>query len=128
MTLPRWNHLFDDLTVRKPCRWEEVPKVSLEYTDPDGGEVGADKEVLVALRRAALQCMPHTYVPWDSSPYEDIFNPRDSREGRPIEHIVERLGGPELQYFYVNTDGFTYARYAFQIDLEELARLGGDQK
>jgi hypothetical protein len=90
------RHLFDSLSVRKPSTWDEVPHA----------ELGTE------LLQAAMR-LPRRVVAWEASPMSDIFR-GDSRRTGAIEWVVERLGEEDIQYFYVNTEGYTYARYAFR--------------
>lgn len=86
------RHIFGGLTSRK-TEWEQMSSYEWDYFTPE------EKKALLGLPRK-------------------VWRPRDSiyagrfREGRgPLEWIVERAG----QFYYVNTEGFHYARYGFHI-------------
>lgn len=97
------RRLFGHLCDRKADSWDTV-----SFHDPS------------PVRRRVLAGLPVRTVPWDSSPMDHLFpTPSSARGGTDlIELIVQRLGGEEgqLQYFYVNTEGYDYARYAFRFD------------
>lgn len=78
-------------------------------------------------RMRILMGLPRKQVAWDTSPMDDIFyksgDGRDAGEpGRskhvPLECVVERMGSEDdqLQYFYVNNEGYSYARYCFRFE------------
>lgn len=77
-------------------------------------------------RMRILMGLPRKQVAWDSSPMDGIFYKPGTRDedkpGRikqiPLECVVERMGEGEdqLQYFYVNNEGYGYARYAFRFE------------
>jgi len=61
-----------------------------------------------------LMGLPMRMVGWDTSPM-DYFLPEKSGPSHG-EMLVQRVGEEDIQYFYVNTEGYTYARYAFRFE------------
>lgn len=97
------RQLFAHLCSRKESQWEAMERV----TDLDDARMGV------------LMSLPQKIVTWDTSPMEDIFyRPKDrkgsSRTSEQMEWVVQRMGEDDLQYYYVNTEGFSYARYGFR--------------
>jgi hypothetical protein len=90
------RHLFNDLCSRKETSWDSQ----------------ASPETLDDERMRALMKLPRKQVAWNSSPMDHIFPGMNE----PLEWVVERMGDgdDELQYFYVNNEGYFYARYAFR--------------
>ena len=114
MALSDTRHLFNGITLRKPTSWDDM---SPKSANAPSYASRYPKSRHAADRLQALRHLPRTQVHWDSSPMDEIW---DWRLGLRLEWIVERLGGPELQMFYVNNEGFGYARHAYRIDIEEM--------
>lgn len=102
------RHLFDHLVSRKASRWDDI-RVA------DAAELGDE-------RMRALMTLPVRMVEWGTSPM-DSFLPVPGRGGSAAtEWLVQRLGEEEVQWFYVNTEGYTYARYAFRFEPRSVGR------
>ncbi len=80
---------------RKETSWDNMP---IQPIDDD--------------RMKVLMGLPMRMVGWNTSPM-DYFLPDKSGHSHG-ELLVQRVGDEEVQYFYVNTEGYTYARYAFR--------------
>lgn len=95
------RQLFGPLCERKAPSWDAVG-----FHD------------LSPVRRRALAGLPVRIVPWDSSPMDHLFPTGASNGSSLIEVVVQRLGEEDgqVQYFYVNTEGYDYARYTFRFD------------
>lgn len=102
--------LFANMCLaRKETSWDSLPPETVD-----------DERMRVLLK------LPRKQVAWESSPMDDIFYKSEDREigqGRrnkliPLEWVVERMGDGEdqLQYFYVNNEGYNYARYTFRFE------------
>ena len=94
------RHLFSEICTRKATNWYTLPTQTL------------DDECMRLLMK-----LPRKQVAWNSSPMDEIFPlDRGVSLGGPLEWVVERMGegDDELQYFYVNNEGYRYARYAFR--------------
>ena len=89
------RNLFADLCSRKTISWDSL---SPETIDDE--------------RMGLLMKLPRKQVVWKTSPMDDIFPLKNEK----LEWVVERMGegDDELQYFYVNNEGYTYARYCFR--------------
>jgi len=98
---PDSRDLFDSQTTRKPDSWSEV-----------GGRSWDD---LTGTQRDAIRTLP--VVDMDSrGPMQNhpAFEPGSSAAGRgPIEFLVNTPNG---NHFYVNTEGYKYARYVMRVD------------
>lgn len=95
------RRLFDKFVSRKPGTWEQARKVDWNSLSPE--------------QQAAIKSLPLLELPPDVEPMSneiDQFFPQDKTGTEPIEWLVDTFGGG---YFYVNTEGYTYARYTFQI-------------
>jgi hypothetical protein len=97
------RQLFANLCSRKETQWEGMPH---------------PKELDDA-RMGALMALPQKIVTWDTSPMDDIFyKPKDKKSSSAptgqLEWVVQRMGESDLQYYYVNTEGYAYARYGFR--------------
>ena len=103
------RQLFENLCSRKEGAWDQLEKKQI------------DDE-----RMRILMGLPRKQVAWDTSPMDDIFYKSGDRDedkpGRskqvPLECVVERMGSEDdqLQYFYVNNEGYSYARYCFRFE------------
>ena len=103
------RQLFENLCSRKEGAWDQLEKKQI------------DDE-----RMRILMGLPRKQVAWDTSPMDDIFYKSGDRDedkpGRskhvPLECVVERMGSEDdqLQYFYVNNAGASYARYCFRFE------------
>jgi len=102
------RHLFSEICSRKAASWDSLSPETLD-----------DERMRVLMK------LPRKQVAWNSSPMDDIFpTVTDVRvhlagRARPacsLEWVVERMGegDDELQYFYVNNEGYSYARYTFR--------------
>ena len=99
--------LFAPLCNRKETSWDSL---SPETVD--------DERMKVLLK------LPRKQVAWSSTPMDDIFykvgekNSERVNKTLSIEWVVERMGeeDDQLQYFYVNNEGYNYARYAFRFE------------
>lgn len=95
------RQLFDKFVSRKPETWEQARKVDWSQLSPE--------------QQAAIKALPLLELPPNVEPMSneiDQFFPQDKTGDEPIEWLVDTFGGG---HFYVNTEGYTYARYAFQI-------------
>ena len=97
--------LFAPLCNRKETSWDSL---SPETVD--------DERMKVLLK------LPRKQVAWYSTPMDDIFYKVNEKKAAPsfaaLEWVVERMGDEDgqLQYFYVNNEGYNYARYAFRFE------------
>lgn len=97
--------LFSDRCYSKNPTWDGMPA---EYLD--------DEHIRLLMR------LPRKQVAWDSSPMDDIFYKTGDKAAEKrhsaLEWVVERMGEGEdqLQYFYVNNEGYGYARYTFRFN------------
>lgn len=97
--------LFENMTHRKETTWD-LPAQTLD-----------DERMGILLK------LPRKQVAWESSPTDSIFYKLGEKNSErliskniPLEWVVERMGEGEdqLQYFYVNNEGYDYARYTFR--------------
>lgn len=86
------RELFDPLVSRK-ADWDETARH--EYRD------------LTPAQRRALHAMPVL----DLDPAASAFNSLEAFAAEPIEKLVRRAG----KTYYVNSEGYDYARYSFRI-------------
>ena len=101
--------LFENMTQREETTWDtwELPAQALD-----------DERMRILLK------LPRKQVAWESSPMDSIFyklgekNAERLSKNIPLEWVVERMGEGEdqLQYFYVNNEGFDYSRYTFRFE------------
>ena len=97
--------LFAHMCNRKETSWNNL---SPETVD--------DERMKVLLK------LPRKQVAWNSTPTDDIFYKGSLtpaiNKSLPLEWVVERMGeeDDQLQYFYVNNEGYGYARYAFRFE------------
>jgi hypothetical protein len=99
------RNLFAKMCNRKETNWDNLPPETID-----------DERMRVLLK------LPRKQVAWDSSPMDEIFYKGSlttatvTNRSLPLEWVVERMGEGEdqLQYFYVNNEGYNYARYAFR--------------
>ena len=69
-------------------------------------------------RMKVLMGLPMRVVEWDTGPM-DYFLPKKPgglETTAPLELLVQRVGEEDIQYFYVNNEGYSYARYAFRFE------------
>jgi len=95
------RNLLAHKTTRKPNGWDETPLI----------------RKLADLQIQALRDLPQVIeTESDSHPMDDIF-PENSEKTETLEAIVVWQTSPEtVRTFYVNTEGATYARYAFEFN------------
>ena len=93
--------LFAHMCNRKETNWDNLTPETLD-----------DEHMRVLLK------LPRKQVAWGSSPMDDIFYRETPGSSIPLEWVVERMGEEDnqLQYFYVNNEGYGYARYAFRFE------------
>ena len=97
--------LFAHMCNRKETNWDNLTPETLD-----------DERMRVLLK------LPRKQVVWGSSPMEEIFYKGQLtptiNKSLPLEWVVERMGEEDnqLQYFYVNNEGYNYARYAFRFE------------
>jgi len=96
------RELFDKFVSRKPSTWDQTKKVDWNSFHDD--------------QKAAIEGLPIVEIPSGVEPMDsdiDKFFPQDKGdEGRGVEYRVET---PDGRVFYVNTEGYSYARYVFEI-------------
>jgi hypothetical protein len=94
--------LFDHMCSRKETSWDSMP---IRDVDDE--------------RMKVLMALPRRTVEWGTSPM-DYFLPQKPRAAlettAPLELLVQRVSEEEIQYFYVNNEGYSYARYAFRFN------------
>lgn len=91
--------LFSRFTARKPVTWEEIPALpNLESL------------------RTAIKYLPRMNIVTECPPYKLSISPDR------YEWVAKR----ESCYYYINTEGFEYARYAARIPIEMLEEDGLD--
>ena len=90
--------LFESQASRKASYWHHVRTPSTHFFTEE--------------RLEALLALPRVYVEDSVTPFSDIFVNEDG-----IEHllIVETDEDEPPYVFYVNTEGFTYARYSLRV-------------
>ena len=92
--------LFEQMCSRKETSWDNMP-----FQDVDDE------------RMKVLMGLPMRIIDWDTRP-TDPFLPQKPRDAlsttAPLELLIQRVGVDEVQYFYVNNEGYSYARYAFR--------------
>ena len=93
MSAPDFRLHFDRLTARKPFTWDACPL----------------RSDLTAVQVDMLRQLP--VVETVAAPLDDIFT-----DPSPGECVV-RVGG---RHFYVNPEGYTYARYVFEFEAHRL--------
>ena len=91
--------LFSHMCARKESSRDSLPPETVD-----------DERMRVLLK------LPRKQVAWGSSPMDDIFYKEGAKKTRPpfaLEWVVERMGDgdDQLQYFYVNNEGYGCARY-----------------
>jgi hypothetical protein len=84
-----FRNIFTPLTTRKPFRWDDTPM-----------ERGLGEWHAQMLRQLSV-------LKTSSAPLDDFLP-----ENHPLECVV-RVGE---RAFYVNTEGYRYARYAFEFN------------
>ena len=99
------RRFFEEWTERKACSWDEL----------------VPRRMPPELQRL-LSELPVQIIPWESSPMDDLF---PSGPHAAIELIAQRLGGEEgqIEHYYVNTEGYPYARYAFRFESQGVRGL-----
>ncbi len=99
------RNLFANLCARCEAFWDNLTPETID-----------DERMKVLLK------LPRKQVAWESSPADSIFykGPLTPAVNRslPLEWVVERMGegDDQLQYFYVNNEGFYDARYCFRFE------------
>lgn len=103
--------LFDPWTSRKACSWEhvdEIPykKLTLEMID-------------------ALKAKPRLYVGPDVGTFDDVFDDVQGFGCDDVEFILVRKMDDDgrVETYYVNTEGYSYARYTLRLPVEMLSEL-----
>ena len=96
--------LFAHMCARKETNWDSLTPETVD-----------DERMKVLLK------LPRKQVAWNSTPTDDIFYKVNEKKAGPsfaLEWVVERMGeeDDQLQYFYVNNEGYNYARYAFRFE------------
>jgi hypothetical protein len=96
--------LFNKMTSKKPSSWEDLTCVNQ-----------FDDDQLMALRKLPKLTVSENFGTFDR--HEEIN--RFFRKKDRTEFILVRLVGdtdePDEQYYYVNSEGYDYCRYAFRI-------------
>ena len=92
------RHLFEKMVSRKANYWHQVRTPSTHFFTEE--------------RLEALLALPRIYVEDSVTPFSDIFLNENG-----IEHllIVETDEDEAPYVFYVNTEGYQYARYTLRI-------------
>lgn len=85
---------FDNIVARKISSWDEAPLRKLSD-----------------MHLSAVMEKPRRLITRDDNitPFSALF-----KEGGQMEWVVERIGGQSPEYYYVNTEGYGYARYCFK--------------
>jgi hypothetical protein len=99
--------LFAPMCAHKETSWDSLSPKTVD-----------DERMKVLLK------LPRKQVAWGSSPVDDIFSAfykAGEKKAGPsfaLEWVVERMGeeDDQLQYFYVNNEGWYYARYCFRFE------------
>ncbi|NBQ55540.1 MAG: hypothetical protein EBU36_02610 [Verrucomicrobia bacterium] len=88
------RYMFDTVTARKLDRWDHAPIQPL-----------SDDELNVVMSK------PRRIISRDANvtPFTELFP-----QNGTLEWVVERLGGAEPEYYYVNNEGYNYSRYCFR--------------
>lgn len=88
---------FNRYVTKKPRHWH-LANVIRELTD---------------LQKVALQKLPHVAIMPDWTTFDDMFDASDGN----VEMVVCRVGvtPSNNEYYYVNTEGYSYARYVAAI-------------
>jgi hypothetical protein len=96
-----FRELFDEWVVRKPATWQEVIQMSKRRgTIPDTEQI-YDALITIIGRQGSVYPLRHI------RPMDDISIFKDNDW---VEYVVEVEELNEL--FYINTEGYDYARYA----------------
>jgi hypothetical protein len=93
--------LFAGMCSRKETSWDCL---SIQDVDDE--------------RMKVLMGLPMRVVEWNTGPM-DYFLPKKPgglETTAPLELLVQRVGEEDIQYFYVNNEGYSYARYAFRFE------------
>ena len=86
-----YRHFFENFTTRKPVSWDAMKKYDFNTNDlPEYLEMLKELPVVDG---------------------ESLVNPCDSNNVAYQEYVLERHN----KYYYVNTEGFNYPRYMFEI-------------
>ena len=93
------RRLFADMTSRKASSWDWVP---LQTIDDE--------------RMRILMGLPMKVVDWATTPLTDFLSEKAAKAQHGCEWIIQRVGEEDIQHFYVNTEGYSYARYAFRFE------------
>lgn len=94
--------LFDEWVERKPVEWSEISEIPL-------GEFSMNM-------LEALQEKNWLFVTSDVGPTEDIFPVGGNhKELEYIVAIIPIASTNQTEAYYVNTEGYTYARYAARL-------------
>lgn len=109
-----YRHLFDHRTSRKACYWHEVH-------EPGPGFFNSD-------RIEALRSLPRVYVEPHVGTFDDIFAREEGIEYLLIREFSEEDTDGEGEWeemYYVNTEGYNYARYTLCLPPEVIDELIG---
>ena len=91
---------FEMYAERKCGDWDELPiwgTPNYPLTDED--------QRLLSLKRRFITNRRETPNP---------FKVNVTQNNLPQEFVVEMLGGEDIEYYYVDTQGYDYARYTFR--------------
>lgn len=101
---------FDEWVERKPVEWSGISEIPL-------GEFSMNM-------LEALQEKNWLFVTSDVGPTEDIFPVGDNhKELEYIVVIIPMASANQVEAYYVNTEGYTYARYAARIPSKIACKL-----
>lgn len=111
--------LLDRLVCRKPSTKEDIPFRRLE---------GMDESTLSLMKKLTLRYALGPFRPMNCSFFKDEdLSSRLEELSVDIHTIVFLLKvvqpGQDPEYYFVNTEGYTYARYCFRIHPEDTALL-----
>ena len=93
------RRLFADMTARKESSWDALP---VQEIDDD--------------RMRILMNLPMRVVEWGTTPMDYFLSEKQAKAQHDCEWLIQRVGEEDVQYFYVNTEGYGYARYAFRFE------------
>lgn len=99
-----YRRLFDQAVTRKACFWHLVYEPNLEFFTPE--------------KIQALMSLPRITVGAHVDTFDDIFIREEGIEYLLVRELTEEDdgdGGGREEMYYVNTEGYAYARYTLRL-------------
>lgn len=101
--------LFDHWTCRKACSWEHVNEIP--YKKLTGEMIDA------------LKGKSRLYVGPDVDTFDDVFVQGSGCDDIEFILVREMDDDGRVEAYYVNTEGYSYARYTLRLPVEMLSEL-----